>query len=554
MCEGSGADDCCTDDSDGADDTDGSDNSDDSGEELRQPARRQPAPTEAVDSLAVVTLAALVSGGKFDTASATALADTPGAVEALLQFVSTTRFETGPEVAAALRALQAIADTSHQVLHRHGAVAVLLGLLHRGWANYGQRRNMETMNGAERGWVNHHEQPAMETLNGAMDLLRNLWRTGAPTSQTQCMEAVTVLTPWVKIDYELCIIGNNDLMRASAIEMVADVVLTPEDALARDQHRDDSAFPPLSPDSVVRIAAMGDVADVFHKPFWRRDIVGMARLLSRLLPMTDAQWAEVGFDGILWALFREPDEAVLQPRDNAVAIVALLRTLTATSRADELFAYPQGALNALSWFADFKDRSDAELSAETFLVLRNILVNCCEEHCETLICSNAFASVVASVLAGKGGEDVVKAALERRPATVFDMVTADVLDRLAPTERQRILRAVADVDLLTVTEPTIVYAAYGHARAQSRSVLAAVRHTRSTGMIPADKAVFGDPCSEKKKVLRVIIAVPAEVEGSPARLIERSAPQGGSVDVRDLFVPVEQRGKDLSRSCTRPTR
>jgi hypothetical protein len=43
---------------------------------------------------------------------------------------------------------------------------------------------------------------------------------------------------------------------------------------------------------------------------------------------------------------------------------------------------------------------------------------------------------------------------------VFDMVTADVLDRLAPTERQRILRVVADIDLLTVTEPTIVYAAY----------------------------------------------------------------------------------------------
>jgi hypothetical protein len=105
---------------------------------------------------------------------------------------------------------------------------------------------------------------------------------------------------------------------------------------------------------------------------------------------------------------------------------------------------------------------------------------------------------------------------------------------------------VADVDLLTVTEPTIVYAAYGHARAQSRSVVAAVRNARSTGMIPADKAVFGDPCSgERKKLLRVIIAVPAEVKGSPARLIERSAPQGGSVDVRDLFVPVAQRGEDL---------
>jgi hypothetical protein len=73
-------------------------------------------------------------------------------------------------------------------------------------------------------------------------------------------------------------------------------------------------------------------------------------------------------------------------------------------------------------------------------------------------------------------------------------------------------------------------------------VLAAVRNARSTGMIPADKAVFSVPCSAKQKVLRVIIAVPAEVEGSPARLIERSAPQGGSVDVRDLFVP---RGEDF---------
>jgi hypothetical protein len=123
----SGRDDCCTDDSDG-DDTDGSDDSDDSDEGLRQPARRQPAPPETVDSLAVVTLAALVSGGEFGTTSATALANTPGAVETLLQIVSTTCCETDPNVAAALRALKAIADTPHQVLlHRHGAVAVLLG-------------------------------------------------------------------------------------------------------------------------------------------------------------------------------------------------------------------------------------------------------------------------------------------------------------------------------------------------------------------------------------------------------------------------------------------
>jgi hypothetical protein len=517
----SGADDCCTDDSDGSDDSEDTDDSDDSGEALRQPARRQPAPLEAVDSLAVVTLAALVSADKFDATSATALANTPGAVEALLQTISTTRRETDPEVAAALRALKAIADTSQQVLlHRHGAVAVLLGLLKRGWANYDQRQNMETM-------------------KGVMDLLRNLWRTEAPTSQAQCLEVVTVLTPWVQIGYNLWAMGN-DSMRAVAVDMVADVVLTPEDASAREQHRDDSALPPLSPESVARIAAMGDVAAVFEGPFWRSEnIVATARLLCRLLPMTDAQWAKVDFGSILVG------QVILQPRDNAVAIAALLRTLTATDRADELFIGPPAVCNALRWFANFMDGSDAELRAETFLVLRNILVNCREEYCETIICSSAFASVVASVLAGKGGEVVVKAALERRPAAVFDMVTADILDRLAPTERQRILRAVAGIDQLTVTEPTIVYAAYGHARAQSRSVLAAVRHARSTGMIPADKIAFGDPCPEEHKVLRVIIAVAAEVEGSPARLIERSAPQGGSVDVRDLFVPVEQGGEDL---------
>jgi hypothetical protein len=266
------------------------------------------------------------------------------------------------------------------------------------------------------------------------------------------------------------------------------------------------------------------------------------------MPMTDAQWIKFDFGSIMWALFGNPAQAALQPRANAVAIVALFRTMTATSRADGPFVghtgqtYHHYVLIALRWLAGFTAGSDAELRAETFLVLRNILVNCLEEHCEILICSSAFASVVASALAGKGGEVVVKAALERRPAAVFDMVTADVLDRLAPTERQRILRAVADIDVLTVTEPTIVYAAYGHARAQSRSVVAAVRHARSTGIIPADKAVFGDPCSEEQKVLRVIIAVPASQEGSPARLIERSAPQGGSVDVRDLFVPVEQGG------------
>jgi hypothetical protein len=124
---------------------------------------------------------------KFDTTSATALANTPGVVEALLQAVPTTRRDTGPkvikgpEVAAALRALKAIADTSHQVLlHRHGAVAVLLGLLNRGWTNYGQRHTMEAM-------------------DEAMDLLHKLWRTGAPTSQAQSLKAVTVLTPWATI-------------------------------------------------------------------------------------------------------------------------------------------------------------------------------------------------------------------------------------------------------------------------------------------------------------------------------------------------------------------
>jgi hypothetical protein len=473
------------------------------------------------------TLAALVSGGKIDTTSATALANTPGAVEALLQTVSTTCCDMGPKMAAALRALKAIADTPHKVLlHRYGAVTVLLGLLNREWANYCQRRNMET-------------------VKEAMDLLRALWRTGAPTSQAQCLEAVTVLTPWVKIsEGSHWMIRCNDSLCVSATEMVADIVLTPEDALAREQHRDDSALPPLSRDSVARIAAMGDVAGVFKEHCREgENMVTMARLLRYLMPMTEAQWTTFNFRSIMEALF--PCQAVQQPRDKAVAIVALLRTLTATSRADDLFDHPASVLNALSWFAGFVDGSDAELRAETFLMLRNILVNCCEEHCETLICSGAFASVVASVLAGKGGEVVVKAALERRPAAVFDVVTADVLDRLAPTERQRILRAVADIDLLAVTEPTIVYAAYGNARAQSRSVLAAVRHARSTGMIPAKKAVFGDPCSKKRKVLRVIIAVPAEVEGSPARLIERSAPQGGSVDVRDLFVPVAQRGEDL---------
>jgi hypothetical protein len=47
------------------------------------------------------------------------------------------------------------------------------------------------------------------------------------------------------------------------------------------------------------------------------------------MPMTNAQWANVDFGSILAILFRYPGEAVLQPRDNAVAIVELLRTLTA---------------------------------------------------------------------------------------------------------------------------------------------------------------------------------------------------------------------------------
>jgi hypothetical protein len=63
-----------------------------------------------------------------------------------------------------------------------------------------------------------------------------------------------------------------------------------------------------------------------------------ARLLSRLMPMTDAQWATFNFGSIMWALFRYPCHR-LQPRDNAVAIVALLRTMTATNRADGLFSH-----------------------------------------------------------------------------------------------------------------------------------------------------------------------------------------------------------------------
>jgi hypothetical protein len=166
--------------------------------------------------------------------------------------------------------------------------------------------------------------------------------------------------------------------------MVADIVLTPEDALAREQHRDDSALPPLSPDSVARIAAMGNVADVFTKHFRKgKNVVAAARLLRRLMPMTDAQWTKLNFSSIMEALFRYQDKAVLQPRDNAVAIVALLRALTATNRADGLLTGPADILNVLRWFAALADGSDAELRAETFLVLRNILVNCCEDHCET---------------------------------------------------------------------------------------------------------------------------------------------------------------------------
>jgi hypothetical protein len=241
---------------------------------VQQPPPHKPAPPEAVDSLAVATLAALVSGGKLDATSAPALANTSGAVEVLLQIVSTTHRDTDPKVAAALRALKAIADTSHHVLlHRHGAVAVLLGWLNRERANYDPWHNMET-------------------VKGGMDLLRNLWRTGAPTSQAQCLEAVTMLTPWVKVGEGNRWIIHDDSLRVSAIEMVADVVLTPEDALAREQHRvaSSTALPPLSPDSVARIAAMGDVTALFKARLWALGGTGaLARLLRCLMPTTGAQ-------------------------------------------------------------------------------------------------------------------------------------------------------------------------------------------------------------------------------------------------------------------------
>jgi hypothetical protein len=63
------------------------------------------------------------------------------------------------------------------------------------------------------------------------------------------------------------------------------------------------------------------------------DGVAAARLLRRLMPMTNVQWANVDFGSIMASLFRYLGETVLQPRENAVAIVALLRTLTARSYA-----------------------------------------------------------------------------------------------------------------------------------------------------------------------------------------------------------------------------
>jgi hypothetical protein len=111
--------------------------------------------------------------------------------------------------------------------------------------------------------------------------------------------------------------------------------------------------------------------------------------------------------------------------------------------------------------------------------------------------------------------------------------------RAAVSQISEISAATEGAEVAHVAEPTIVLVEYGHGKMQSRFLEAAAMAAKSTGIIEAHNDVFGDPCPGQQKTLRVVIAVPAEAPGEPARRIERTAREGSFIDVRDHFPPLD---------------
>jgi hypothetical protein len=246
-------------------------------------------------------------------------------------------------------------------------------------------------------------------LELAMGALLELWGTAPPTSQAECVEAIKVLTWCISSD-----MGQRD----RALRILVGIVLTSEDLSNMEQHRDDPLLPPLSPDSLGRGAALVDSFEERKSPFhafewWNyySDTFAHAQLLrSGMMNGALLQRGTTHIHLIVIALlyrltwWGQPQE-----------VLALLRTMTATDRADELF--DSMSVKMMDYVMNSLARQvtsfNAEVRGETFRVLRNILVNCCDKHCETLIGSAAFQQVAASVAAGTGGETVIAAALYR---------------------------------------------------------------------------------------------------------------------------------------------
>jgi hypothetical protein len=74
---------------------------------------------------------------------------------------------------------------------------------------------------------------------GGQELLWDLWRGGISDGErAQCMEAIAALTPWIDMQHVRP-------AYATVMELMADVLLTAQDALARELHRDDPLLPTI---------------------------------------------------------------------------------------------------------------------------------------------------------------------------------------------------------------------------------------------------------------------------------------------------------------------
>jgi hypothetical protein len=416
-------------DEDDDDDDDDDDDCSDDGE-LEQPARTQPEPPATASSLAAEAIAGLFNQG--DVSRIGALVNTPGLVAALIRVVRNAPTKSGPTEDAVIRALKAIARTPHQVqLHRHGAANALLSFLSRKHAT----RREELVN-----------------MVNALSVLRDLWRSVPPTSQAECVAAVKGLSSKCITTYAY---GS---LQAPAMLMVADLVLTKEDAAAMTQHRDDVRLPPLSAASLARIDAIQDkwaVALACGEMYPERagaaceTVYEGARLIQHVLCMADEQWGQYNtsrgrqydarvFPVLLWCRLngerkRESDET---RRKGVLAVLAALSTLAATPRADMIINGIVGA-NADTLFrkafAHYVRHPHYGVRMESLRLARNILANCSRTICESFIRSKAFKSLVRVVIDARVtamSAEAMKAALSRCPSTVAEVVPADTLERI----------------------------------------------------------------------------------------------------------------------------